>query len=310
MYRIARNLARGKTTTYDVTNAIENFFQSDQFTYSERPKVRPYPLEAFVTRDRIGYCQYFSGSMALMLRMLGIPARVVSGFAPGTPVSNAPNEYRVRDFDAHAWVEVYFPTIGWVTFDPTPSLSPASSQLDDAGVGALTGGRAPRGLGQSQAPDAGGTGGDVGVAGQSDSHTGLWVAGASIAGVALLVLVGLWIRTWLIHRRAGGDAAEVALEELRTALRRMGLIVAPSTTLALLERRLRTVAGPEAVHYARLLREYRYGPNGAHLPTRRERRGHGRCGRAAQGPARPPTSSTCTVAAPAADFYAELSSAA
>jgi transglutaminase-like putative cysteine protease len=272
MYRQALKLAKNEATNYDVAKSIQDFFHSDKFAYSERPKVSEFPLETFVTDTRIGYCQQFSGSMALMLRMLGIPARVVSGFAPGTPVTDAPGEYRVRDFDAHAWVEVYFPNIGWVTFDPTPSLSPASSQLDDAGVGALQGGRAPRGLGQSQAADAGGPGGDVSLPGKGGGHTGLWVAGASIAGFALLVLTGLWFRTWLIHRRAGGDPAEVALSELSTALSRMGMIVAPGTTLALLERRLRTIAGPEAMNYARLLREYRYGPNGAALPTRHDRR--------------------------------------
>jgi transglutaminase-like putative cysteine protease len=272
MYREALKLAAGKKTSYDVVAAIQKYFNSNLYTYSEKPKPSQYPLETFVTQTHLGYCQQFSGSMALMLRMLGIPARVVSGFAPGTPVTDAPGEYRVRDFDAHAWVEVFFPTIGWVTFDPTPPLSPASSQLDDAGVGALSGGRAPRGLGQSLGADPTGTAVDAGLPTQSDSHTALWVAGASIAGFALLVLVGLWVRTWLVHRRAGGDPAEVALMELNTALRRMGLIVMPSTTLALLERRLRTVAGPEAVNYARVLREYRYGPKGAQLPSRRERR--------------------------------------
>jgi protein-glutamine gamma-glutamyltransferase len=272
MYRQALKLAAGKKTNYDVVASIQKYLQSNTFTYSEKPKPSPYPLETFVTQTHLGYCQQFSGSMALMLRMLGIPARVVSGFAPGTPVTDAPGEYRVRDFDAHAWVEVFFPTIGWVTFDPTPPLSPASSQLDDAGVGALSGGRAPRGLGQSLGADPKGSAVDAGLPTQSDSHTGLWVAGASIAGFALLVLVGLWFRTWLVHRRAGGDRAEVALMELHTALSRMGMIIMPSTTLALLERRLRTVAGPEAVNYARLLREYRYGPNGASLPGRRERR--------------------------------------
>jgi transglutaminase-like putative cysteine protease len=272
MYREALRLAKNKTTTYDVVNAIQKYFHSDQFTYSEKPKPSQYPLETFVTQTKTGYCQQFSGSMALMLRMLGIPARVVSGFSPGTPVTDAPGEYRVRDYDAHAWVEVYFPGIGWVTFDPTPPLSPASSQLDDAGVGALSGGRAPRGLGQSLGPDAGGTGADVTVPGQGGGHTAWWVAAASIGGVGLLLLLGLWIRAWLVHRRAGGDPAEVALMELNTALGRMGMIVMPSTTLALLERRLRTVAGPEAVNYARLLREHRYGPNGARLPGRRDRR--------------------------------------
>jgi len=272
VYREALRVTAGAKTEYDVVNALQKYFHSNLFTYSEHPKLSQYPLATFVTQTHLGYCQQFSGSMALMLRMLGIPARVVSGFAPGTPVTDAPGEYRVRDFDAHAWVEVFFPSIGWVTFDPTPPLSPASSQLDDAGVGALSGGRTPRGLGQSLGPDAIGTGVDVALPGQSSSHTGLWVAAASIAGFGLLLLVGLWTRALVVHRRAGGDPAEVALMELNTALRRMGMVVMPSTTLALLERRLRTMAGPEAVKYARLLREYRYGPNGAQLPSRHERR--------------------------------------
>ena len=68
--------------------------------------------------------------MALMLRMSGIPARVVSGFSPGS-FNRDTGEYRVRDLDAHSWVEVYFPDIGWVTFDPTPAAAPA----DRAGQG-------------------------------------------------------------------------------------------------------------------------------------------------------------------------------
>ena len=92
----------------------------DGFTYSERPPDHEYPLEAFLFEDKIGYCQQFSGAMALMLRMSGIPARVVSGFSPGS-LNRDSGEYRVRDLDAHSWVEVYFNDIGWVTFDPTPA---------------------------------------------------------------------------------------------------------------------------------------------------------------------------------------------
>src|SRR5437764_9916323 len=62
-----------------------------------------------------------------MLRMLGIPSRVVAGFAPGT-LDKSTHEYVVRDLDAHSWIEVWFEGIGWVTFDPTPGLAPASSQ--------------------------------------------------------------------------------------------------------------------------------------------------------------------------------------
>ena len=108
---------------YDAVKAVEDHLQSG-FTYSERPPSREYPLEAFLFEDKIGYCQQFSGAMALMLRMSGIPARVVSGFSPGS-LNRDTGEFRVRDLDAHSWVEVYFADIGWVTFDPTPAAAPA-----------------------------------------------------------------------------------------------------------------------------------------------------------------------------------------
>ena len=82
---------------------------------------------------RAGYCQQFSGVMALMLRMGGVPARVASGFSPGSYNSER-KDYVVRDTDAHSWVEAYFPPYGWITFDPTPAASPATSQLDDTGT--------------------------------------------------------------------------------------------------------------------------------------------------------------------------------
>src|SRR5205085_1943084 len=125
-------------TAYDVVKNVQRYLEKG-FTYDERPPLRALPLDAFLFRDRIGYCQQFSGAMALLLRMNGIPARVAAGFAPGTPDANT-KEYRVRDLDAHSWVEVWFDGIGWVPFDPTPSLSPASAQasgirLPSAAVG-------------------------------------------------------------------------------------------------------------------------------------------------------------------------------
>ena len=81
----------------------------------------------FLKQDKLGYCQQFSGAMALMLRMAGIPARVAAGFSPGS-YNQDTREYRVRDLDAHSWVEVWFNGIGWVPFDPTPARSPAQSQ--------------------------------------------------------------------------------------------------------------------------------------------------------------------------------------
>jgi hypothetical protein len=126
IYRLARHLTAGAPTTYDAVNRIESYLRGN-YDYSETPPNHRYPLRAFLFKDRAGYCQQFSGTMALMLRMLGIPSRVASGFSPGTPKRGG-GGFLVRDFDAHSWVEVYFNHIGWVPFDPTPGAAPAKSQ--------------------------------------------------------------------------------------------------------------------------------------------------------------------------------------
>ena len=112
---------------YEAVRAIEHQLRSG-YNYSPNVPERTYPLASFLFEDRAGYCQQYAGAMALMLRMLGIPSRVVSGFAPGTLTTRSDEVYEIRDLDAHSWVEVYFRGIGWVTFDPTPAAAPAASQ--------------------------------------------------------------------------------------------------------------------------------------------------------------------------------------
>jgi hypothetical protein len=81
----------------------------------------PDPLSDFLFNVREGHCEYFSTAMAVMVRTLGMPARVVNGFLPGE-YNAAAGAYTVRQSDAHSWVEVYFPeTDSWITFDPTPA---------------------------------------------------------------------------------------------------------------------------------------------------------------------------------------------
>ena len=94
------------------------------YAYNESPPVRAYPLVSFLFHDKIGYCQQFSGAMALLLRMGGVPARVSAGFTTGTRVGSK-GPFVVTDIDAHAWVEAWFPGYGWYRFDPTPSAAPA-----------------------------------------------------------------------------------------------------------------------------------------------------------------------------------------
>jgi transglutaminase-like putative cysteine protease len=76
----------------------------------------------FLTDSRRGYCEQFAGSMAVLLRTLGIPARVAVGFTAGEYDADS-RSFRVTGENAHAWVEVLFPTYGWLAFEPTPGRS-------------------------------------------------------------------------------------------------------------------------------------------------------------------------------------------
>lgn len=79
----------------------------------------PHPLEDFLLTRKTGYCEHYATAMVVMLRSVGIPARLVTGFL-ATEWNEFGGYYTVRQRDAHAWVEVYFPQSGWITMDPTP----------------------------------------------------------------------------------------------------------------------------------------------------------------------------------------------
>ena len=128
-WALAKELRQGAATPYEYVVRVNNLLRGPRFRYTEVPPdpgAEP-PLEAFLFDSRAGYCQQFSGAMALLLRMGGIPARVATGFSPGG-VKRSSGEWVVRDTDAHSWVEAWFDGIGWVTFDPTPPATPARSQ--------------------------------------------------------------------------------------------------------------------------------------------------------------------------------------
>jgi len=126
LQRLAEQVAGRSPTPYDAVARLQNWFlASGHFHYSNHPPVIAPPLVTFVTRTRSGYCQYFAGAMTLMLRYLGIPARVAVGFASGS-YSMSRHAWLVTDRDAHAWVEVWFKGYGWLPFDPTPPAAGAA----------------------------------------------------------------------------------------------------------------------------------------------------------------------------------------
>ena len=121
--QLARQITARVSDDYAKAEAIERFLRSN-FTYTlDLPSSRPRdPLAFFLFDRRSGHCEYFASAMAVMLRTLFIPSRVVTGFRGGE-FNEVTGQYVVRARDAHAWVEAYFPDRGWVSFDPTPSSS-------------------------------------------------------------------------------------------------------------------------------------------------------------------------------------------
>ena len=132
--RLAERLAGDARTPYDAVEKLQQWFLSPgRFHYSNHPPVSSLPLVGFVTKTHAGYCQHFAGAMALMLRYLGIPARVAVGFAGGS-YDPAQHLWNISDREAHAWVEVWFKGYGWLPFDPTPAAPGAAPRQTQAGV--------------------------------------------------------------------------------------------------------------------------------------------------------------------------------
>ena len=119
---LAREVTSAASTPYGRARAIEQHLRrSYQYSLDVGTTVSADPVEDFLFTRKTGYCEHYATAMVVLLRTLGIPARLVTGFLPGV-WNDFGNYYTIRQQDAHAWVEVYFPRSGWVTFDPTPSV--------------------------------------------------------------------------------------------------------------------------------------------------------------------------------------------
>ena len=194
--------------------------------------------------------------MALLLRMAGIPARVSTGFSTGaTDIKTG--EYVVRDFDAHSWVEVYYPGWGWVTFDPTPAASPARSQPLDASTGGGLGGGVPAQSAINGDP-------------LSERRANTPVASSTPGGSSPRSSPRCWWRwRWSCSTSAGAAAARCPRCRSSSARSAHAPPPAPGTTLQALE--LGFAATPAAAAYVRTLREERYRDLPVH-PSRAQRR--------------------------------------
>jgi transglutaminase-like putative cysteine protease len=287
LYDVAKRVVGDAPTPYAATVALESWFRTFKeggFRYDEQP---PIPvlgepaLVDFVTNTKRGYCQHFAGAMTLMLRYLGIPARVAAGFTSGSYDSRK-HEWKVTDHEAHTWVEVYFPGWGWLPFDPTPgrgllnaaysSASPvfdardfSSPDLQDL-LGTTAGVERLKTLGRPGQPGASGA---ANPSGGSGGVTVVRDKGPSIVVLALLVFLaaaGLVIGLKAVRRTlrfAGKDPRALASACRRDVigfLADQGFDLPPSATLADVGRALDRYFAVDADPFVRSATVARFGP--------------------------------------------------
>ena len=118
--RLAAQISASATNDYDKAAALETYLKT-HYGYTLQLLRSPVadPLANFLFERKQGHCEYFASSMAVMLRTLQVPSRVVNGFR-SDEFNDVTGNYVVRAKNAHSWVEAYFPGYGWITFDPTP----------------------------------------------------------------------------------------------------------------------------------------------------------------------------------------------
>lgn len=118
---LAKKITEGKATNYDKVIAVRDYVMNT-YPYDYFPPPQPPDTDAvdqFLFVDKRGVCEHFTSAMVVLLRAVGIPTRFVVGYGSGT-YNAITGYYEVHANDAHAWVEVYFPDLGWIPFDPTP----------------------------------------------------------------------------------------------------------------------------------------------------------------------------------------------
>ncbi|PQP83462.1 hypothetical protein C0Q44_01755 [Paenibacillus sp. PCH8] len=239
---LAGDITEGSKTRYDAVHAVQTYL-IDHAEYSLDTRMPPLGTDfvddfLFVTGK--GYCNHFSTAMVVLLRAEGIPARWVKGFGTGQADPEVSGQYIVTQGDAHSWVEVYFPSAGWMPFEATPGFAlPQGVSVDAAGADLLS--------------DAGAQPSSVGVMAQA----GAWLLARARAFVAVPWLTA----TALAAAALLCAAALFRMRRLRPALRLELLLAWPRSSFPDRERLLRAAA---PVWFA-LARQYGPRPPGMTL---------------------------------------------
>ncbi|MCP4226808.1 MAG: transglutaminase domain-containing protein, partial [Actinomycetia bacterium] len=126
---LARSITVDAPTTYDKIRSIEDWMDANINYTREIERLEPGAdaVHHLLFESRQGFCEQIGSAMVVMLRSLGIPARLVVGYVPGSYEASS-GRWISRGTDAHAWAEVYFPGVGWQGFDPTAGVPLASTE--------------------------------------------------------------------------------------------------------------------------------------------------------------------------------------
>lgn len=279
LLRVAQRVTGGADTPYEAVLALESWFRrSGGFTYEERPARRTElpPLVEFVTVSKEGYCQHYAGAMAVMLRLLGVPARVAVGFTSGRRVDGV---WRVTDHDAHAWVEAWFPGVGWVAFDPTPGRGTFSGVYSFASENAQA--VAALGRGDLRAAEESGGRGLTARRGGTEIDSARPSRPTLVGALALAALVGaaaVGLAKWSVRRarylsREPRALATASRRELEGFLRDQGVAIPPGATLHDLGHAAASALGVDGTRYVEAAGRARFGrPEEARRSARAARR--------------------------------------
>jgi transglutaminase-like putative cysteine protease len=270
------------TSEYGAVVALESYFHGKPFTYDQTPPVGPGPVLAhFMLHSHRGYCQMYSGSMALVLRLHGIPARVAYGFTEGAQTQTG---YKVTDRDAHAWVEAFFPKYGWIPFEPTPTRNLPEVQASTTNASwvksigdqknatqfgiqshqlrrRLVGAAGPHVPNPGHGHGSSGGGAPGVVAARPGGHSFfVWAISAAAILIAVLAVVKLVAVRWRYLRRGPRGQASAAYHELATYIGDQGVRVNANATFEELAGLVEHTWGVDASALAKAGSAARYAP--------------------------------------------------
>ena len=227
---LAARITEGADTPLDKALRVRDFLRGDRFIYSQdidAPPVGADGVDFFLFETQTGYSDYYASAMAVMLRSVGVPARMAAGYGPGQYYPDTGMSV-VRDLDSHGWVQVYFPGYGWIDFEPTPSwptherrllTGPTANEIGTGREDAEAIDEALEDLFDDALEDFGVEPLDREDGGGIDIDV---VALLRPVGIALGVLGGGWLLLWLAWTRNLRGAS--AVERAYTKMGRLGAV--------------------------------------------------------------------------------------